>query len=113
MTSTTRKITHIPGDRIIATVVSKDKSFYKGNLDRAGLRSGSGVFCTSPSFYGEFDAVVDTEAYNSLIRWTEYEGNWLNDKPHGFGILRKVRGNGFVQELFVGHWRNGNQLRAI
>jgi len=87
------------------TIKMKNGNVYKGTLIR-GLRSGYGLCCSEPYFYGVMDENTNTQ---SLIHWTEYKGDWRYDKPHGFGILRQMRGDGLVTLIYQGEWKYGEK----
>ena len=87
------------------TMKMKNGRFYKGTLIR-GQRSGYGLCRSEPYFFGVIDQNTNTQ---SLVHWTEYEGDWRYDKPHGFGILRKMRGDGLVTLIYQGEWIYGEK----
>ena len=82
-----------------------DGSFYEGFLDRFGRRSGAGVWRSPMTIFG----VYDPQNIKSMFHWTEYEGEWLNDLPNGFGYMKKCRGDGTKEIVYEGEWVNGNQ----
>ena len=82
-----------------------DGSFYKGYLDRFGKRTGTGVWRSPMTIFGAYDP----QNVKSMFHWTEYEGEWKNDLPNGFGYLRKCCGDGTKVIVFEGRWLNGNQ----
>jgi hypothetical protein len=71
---------------------------YKGTIIR-GQRSG----------YGVYRVVGEDPRAQELVNWTEYEGEWRNDKPNGYGIMRHMRGDGLVRIIHDGEWINGYQ----
>jgi hypothetical protein len=83
----------------------KNGGFYKGTLMR-GQRSGYGLSRSEPYFYGVIGENTNTQ---SLVHWTEYEGDWCYDKPHGFGLLRQMRGDGLVTLIYQGEWIYGEK----
>jgi hypothetical protein len=84
-----------------------DGSIYKGTIDKAfGNRTGFGVLRSPITMFGAYDS----QNPNTLLHWTEYAGQWLNDKEHGFGIMRRCRGDGTTSIIFEGMWENGEPL---
>lgn len=79
--------------------------FYKGTLIQ-GEKSGYGLYRTVPYLYG---VVGENQTAEQLVNWTEYNGEWRNDKPNGYGILRLMRGDGLVRVIHDGEWINGEQ----
>lgn len=79
----------------------KDGTSYEGTII-GSERSGWGLYRSTPLMYG-----VMRNSGNELIHWTEYYGEWKDDKPHGFGILRNVSGDGHVRNVFEGSWLRG------
>jgi hypothetical protein len=79
----------------------KDGTTYNGTIV-AGERNGFGLFRSTPLMYG-----VVRSSGEELIHWTEYYGEWRDDMPHGFGILRNVSGDGNVRNVFEGSWLKG------
>jgi hypothetical protein len=71
-----------------------------------GERSGYGLYRTVPYLYG---VVGENTSAQELVNWTEYDGEWRNDKPNGYGILRLMRGDGLVRVIHDGEWINGEQ----
>jgi hypothetical protein len=84
----------------------EDGSIYKGTLDKSGNRTGFGVLRSPITMFGAYDS----QNPNTLLHWTEYAGQWLNDQTHGFGILRRCRGDGRNSIIFEGMWENGEPL---
>jgi len=82
-----------------------DGSYYTGDLDRFGRRSGKGVWRSPMTIYG---AYIPGKA-KSMFHWTEYEGEWCNDLPNGQGTMRKCCGDGTSQDVYEGMWQDGNQ----
>ena len=87
------------------TMKMKNGRFYKGTLIR-GQRSGYGLCRSEPYFFG---VIGENANIQSLIHWTEYEGDWRCDKPHGFGLLRQMRGDGQVTLIYQGEWIYGEK----
>ena len=84
-------------------------SNYTGNLDRFGKRTGRGTFRSPIYFYGSFD--VDNKASAAMIvNWMEYYGEWRDDKPNGWGIVKRYRGNGLTTTKYEGIWANGEPV---
>ena len=48
-----------------------------------------------------------TEANASCAKWTEMEGEWLNDEPHGHCVLREHSGGADPVVLYDGLWIMG------
>ena len=86
-----------------------DGSSYTGNLDRFGKRTGRGTFRTPIYFYGSFD-VVNKASAATIVNWMEYYGEWRNDKPNGWGIVKSYRGNGLSTTKYEGIWANGEPV---
>jgi hypothetical protein len=82
-----------------------DGSFYKGYHDRFGKRTGTGIWRSPMTIFG----VYDPQNIKSMFHWTEYEGEWLNDLPNGFGYMKKCCGDGTNEIVYGGEWVNGNQ----
>ena len=82
-----------------------DGSFYKGYLDRFGKRTGTGIWRSPMTIFGAYDP----QNIKSMFHWTEYDGEWKNDLPNGFGYLHKCCGDGTKVIVFEGKWLNGNQ----
>ena len=83
-----------------------DGSSYTGNLDRFGKRTGRGTFRSPIYFYGSFD--IDNKASAAtIVNWMEYYGEWCDDKPNGWGIVKSRRGNGLSTTKYEGIWANG------
>lgn len=38
-----------------------------------------------------------------------YEGDWRNDRRHGYGTLSKISRNGDVRKVYAGDWINGKR----
>jgi hypothetical protein len=79
----------------------KDGTTYNGTIV-GGERNGLGLFRGVPLMYG-----VVRGTGEELVHWTEYYGEWKDDMPHGFGILRNVSGDGNVRNVFEGSWLKG------
>ena len=84
----------------------EDGSIYKGTLDESGNRTGFGVLRSPISMFGAYNS----QNTSTLLHWTEYTGQWLNNETHGFGILRRCRGDGRNSIIFEGMWENGTPL---
>jgi len=48
-----------------------------------------------------------TEANASSAKWTEMEGEWLNDEPHGHCVLREHSGGADPIVVYDGEWIMG------
>ena len=83
-----------------------DGSIYTGNLDRFGKRTGEGTFRHPIYIYG----VLDSAKTTALIQWMEYRGEWFNDMPGGYGVVKKYRGDGTNQTIYAGAWVNGQPI---
>ena len=112
--ATTSTITYGNGDNLIwkslgwshtESAKMSDGSFYKGYLDRFGKRTGTGVWRSPMTIFGAYDP----QNVKSMFHWTEYDGEWKNDLPNGFGYLHKCCGDGTKVIVFEGRWLNGNQ----
>ena len=44
---------------------------------------------------------------SSMLTWMEYKGEWCNDKPCGYGIIKRYRGDGTSKIIYEGEWTNG------
>jgi hypothetical protein len=86
-----------------------DGSFYKGYLDRFGKRTGTGVWRSPMTIFGAYDP----QNVKSMFHWTEYEGEWKNDLPNGYGELHKCCGDGTKQLDYHGSWVNGAKLTDL
>ena len=81
-----------------------DGSVYKGDIDRFGKRSGFGTY-RAPIVFKKFEdsttttTTTTTPAYSSMLTWMEYKGEWCNDKPCGYGIIKRYRGDGTSKAL--------------
>ena len=82
-----------------------DGSFYKGDLDRFGKRSGKGIWRSPMTIFGAYDP----QNMKSMFHWTEYEGEWCNDLPNGQGTTRKCCGDGTKVIVYEGALHNGNK----
>ena len=98
-TNGTETWSHTSGARL------NDGSYYRGDLDRFGRRSGKGVWRSPMTMYG---AYIQGKA-KSMFHWTEYEGEWCNDLPNGQGTMRNCCGDGTNQDVYEGMWQDGNQ----
>jgi len=86
-----------------------DGSFYKGYLDRFGKRTGTGIWRSPMTIFGAYDP----QNVKSMFHWTEYEGEWKNDLPNGYGELHKCCGDGTKQLDYQGSWVNGAKLTDL
>ena len=82
-----------------------DGSYYRGDLDRFGKRSGKGIWRSPMTIFGAYDP----QNIKSMFHWTEYEGEWCNDLPNGQGTTRKCCGDGTKVIVYEGAWHNGNK----
>jgi len=83
-----------------------DGSNYTGNLDRFGKRTGRGTFRAPIYFYG----AIEDENTATIVNWMEYYGEWRNDKPNGWGIAKRHRGDGRSTILYKGVWAHGDPV---
>lgn len=82
-----------------------DGSTYSGHLTRDGQRTGTGTLHTPIMVYGE----VDPSDSSSIIRYMEYAGFWADNKPNGFGTIKKYSGEKSVV-MYTGKWVNGEPV---
>ena len=82
-----------------------DGSYYVGDLDRFGKRSGKGLWRSPMTMYGAYTP----GNVKGMFHWTEYEGEWCNDLPNGKGTMRKCCGDGSKQDVYEGMWQDGNK----
>ena len=86
-----------------------DGSNYTGNLDRFGKRTGRGTFRSPIYLYGSYD-IENKASAATIVNWMEYYGEWRNDKPNGWGIVKSYRGNGLSTTKYEGIWANGEPV---
>ena len=84
------------------TLYEDDGGMYEGHVNEDGAKHGQGTLKTAIFITG---VVGDENSH--LMRWTEYSGNWDNGRLHGPGVMRKMSGNGVIQVVYDGMWRNG------
>lgn len=84
------------------TLYEDDGGMYEGHVNEHGAKHGQGTLKTAIFITG---VVGDDNSH--LIRWTEFSGNWDNGRLHGPGVMRKMSGNGVIQVVYDGMWRNG------
>ena len=83
-------------------------SCYIGEVSRDGLKHGKGQLTTAATVVNDRDERVTMTEFNAgTAKWIEYEGEWVNDKMHGPGIMREMRGDGSSIIAYDGVWRNG------
>jgi len=80
-----------------------DGSYYRGDLDRFGKRSGKGIWRGPMTMFGAYDP----KNIKSMFHWTEYEGEWCNDLPNGQGTTRNCCGDGKKEVIYEGLWIDG------
>ena len=97
MTKSNRIWSHTSGARL------NDGSYYRGDLDRFGKRSGKGIWRGPMAMFGKYDP----QNIKSMFHWTEYEGEWCNDLPHGYGTTRNCCGDGKKEVIYEGVWVDG------
>lgn len=51
--------------------------------------------------------LIMTEANASCAKWTEMEGRWFNDEPHGHCVLREHSGGADPIVVYDGEWVMG------
>ena len=81
---------------------------YKGEVKR-GQRDGVGKFKSATYIHG---VAGENPTDEQLTHWTEYSGKWQNDKPHGSGTLKVMRGDGKTIWECNGDWINGQLPRT-
>jgi hypothetical protein len=81
-----------------------DGSCYIGEV-RDGKKHGKGILSTLAFVYTAHIRSSPEDAH--LAKWNEYDGQWVNDKMHGYGkMVRKCR-NGNINIIYEGIWQNG------
>ena len=92
-------------------------SCYIGEVSPDGLKHGKGQLSTAAivvNIRGDECitgiTVTMTEANACFAKWTEYEGEWVNDKMHGPGIMREMRGDGSSVIVYEGLWVNDQRV---
>jgi len=85
-----------------------DGSNYKGYVDRFGKRTGTGILRTPVCVYGEYEPTNPS----AILNWMEYKGGWRNDKPYGWGILLRCRGDGTSTTSYKGIWVDGEPKKS-
>ena len=88
------------------TIHSEDGSMYQGHVNEQGEKHGQGTLKTEIYITG----VVGNDN-SHLMKWTEFSGNWVNGVMHGYGIMRKMSGNGVTQVVHHGMWDNGVPIK--
>ena len=88
-----------------AVVKYADGSIYTGHLTRDGRRTGQGTLRSPIMVYGE----VDPHNPSSIIRYMEYAGFWDDNKPNGWGVIKKYSGDKSVL-IYQGEWFNGEPV---
>ena len=88
------------------TIHSEDGSMYQGHVNEHGEKHGQGTLKTEIYITG----VVGNDN-SHLMKWTEFSGNWVNGLMHGYGIMRKMSGNGVTQVVHHGMWDNGVPIK--
>jgi len=71
-------------------------SVYKGSLDRYGNRTGFGILRTCWDDFGTDGGIC-----------MEYNGDWCDDKPDGWGSVKRYRGDATTITIYEGVWANG------
>ena len=85
-----------------------DGSCYIGEV-KDGKKNGKGILSTLVFVYTPHIHSRQEDA--EFAKWNEYEGEWVNDKMHGFGkMVRKCR-NGKCDIIFEGLWKNGDMIQ--
>ena len=77
-------------------------SIYKGSLDRYGNRTGFGILRTCCDDFG-------TDSGGGGI-CMEYNGDWCNDKPNGWGVVKRYRGDATTTTIYEGVWNHGEPV---
>ena len=88
------------------TIYNEDGSMYQGHVNEHGEKHGQGTLKTEIYITG----VVGNDN-SHLMKWTEFSGNWVNGLMHGYGIMRKMSGNGVTQVVHHGMWDNGVPIK--
>jgi hypothetical protein len=87
-----------------AILTYDDGSCYIGEV-KDGKKNGKGILSTLAFVYTAHIRSNLEDAH--LAQWNEYEGEWVNDKMHGYGkMVRKCR-NGKINIIYEGIWENG------
>jgi len=87
-------------------------SCYLGEVSPDGLKYGKGQLSTAAIVVNcQGERITMTEANAWFAKWTEYEGEWVNDKMHGPGIMREMRGDGSSVIIYDGVWDNGSMVK--
>jgi hypothetical protein len=87
-----------------AILTYDDGSCYIGEV-KDGKKNGKGILSTLAFVYTAHIRSNPEDAH--LAKWNEYEGEWVNDKMHGYGkMVRKCR-NGNINIIYEGIWENG------
>ena len=84
------------------TLYNEDGSMYVGEVNECGAKHGQGILKTAMYLYG-----CVGEDNSAMLRWTEYTGNWSEGLLHGYGVMRKMRGNEVMEVVHDGMWSNG------
>jgi hypothetical protein len=86
-----------------------DASTYQGHLTRHGMRTGFGILCGPPFITREeIDKADASEHINHWMDcWMEYAGEWQDDQPNGYGIVRRVYQDGSYCVESQGTWCDG------
>jgi hypothetical protein len=92
----------VPMPRTQVIIHDEDGSVYQGHVNEHGAKHGQGTLKTAICMSG---IVGDDNSH--LMKWTEFSGNWCNGLLHGYGIMRKMCGNGVVEVVHDGIWDNG------
>lgn len=95
-----------PNAKCPITIHSEDGSMYQGHVNEHGEKHGQGTLKTEIYITG----VVGNDN-SHLMKWTEFSGNWVNGVMHGYGIMRKMSGNGVTQVVHHGMWDNGVPIK--
>lgn len=105
-------------------VIGKDNSFYLGDRDVSGKRSGKGVavYADGYFYYGDFfDDVRSGEGIYMRAVYSEsssigsyiFEGTFANDKPNGKGTATsnyykdKISASGLAKQVITGEYSDG------
>jgi hypothetical protein len=86
-------------------------SCYLGEVSPDGLKHGKGQLSTRAIVVNTRGVTVAMSEANAWsAKWIEYEGQWVNDKMHGPGIMREMRGDGSSVIIYDGAWDNGERV---
>lgn len=104
---------HVPSKKERESWITReytDKSVYTGTLDSKNRRNGYGILqYHNKAYYKGFwckDKFSGLGEYSSAGK-CRYEGEFLDGKFHGKGMLRF--GNRYCKTIYTGSWKNGKR----